>query len=524
MDATAVTRLVARLAELAGARIRAVREFGPVVDVELERQRTRRHLAVVTRHPGPWALVLDESPFAGMLAPERLVRIRGYRVTHVARPGGDRVVDLSLSSPDGDDGWTLRIGLYGARAGLVVLRGEREIERLGAAVHVRPRDADAPPTAAAPVRVDSGEPGASAVEAASSSVPSDPEPASVHEAARVLEAARAEMRRALARPLRRHARRLRRLCEHLERDARTAAGHERVRREAETLAANRWRLERGARRVRLADVHDPDVELDIELDPAEPVQAQIDARFRRARRLERRLEHATRRLELARRELSEVEAAADAIEAAAGVREAARLAEAARVHFGLDGGSHDTGDAHRPGGAGGARGGGHRGAGRDARAGEARPHGTAPRGRASATGRRTRTGERHGRAHAFRRFDLGGGWFALVGRDDRANDELTFHHAAPDDVWLHAQGVPGSHVVLKGSAGSGNPPRSVLERAASIAAHFSRARHSSLVPVIWTRRRYVRKFRGARPGQVRCEREKTLVVPPELPPSAPDAP
>ena len=119
-------------------------------------------------------------------------------------------------------------------------------------------------------------------------------------------------------------------------------------------------------------------------------------------------------------------------------------------------------------------------------------------------------------AEPYRRIDLGEGWFALVGRSSRDNDELTFKHAAPDDLWFHAQSVPGSHVILK-SPGPDQPPGHILERAASVAAHYSRSRHSGLVPVIYTRRKYVRKFRGSKPGQVRCEREKMIMVAPELP-------
>ncbi len=107
----------------------------------------------------------------------------------------------------------------------------------------------------------------------------------------------------------------------------------------------------------------------------------------------------------------------------------------------------------------------------------------------------------------------------IVGRNNRENDEVTFSHAAPNDIWFHAQGVTGSHVVLnRREGGIGNPPASIIERAASVAAHYSRARHSALVPVMYTLRKYVRKFRGARPGQVKCEREKTVMVPPKLPP------
>ena len=64
---------------------------------------------------------------------------------------------------------------------------------------------------------------------------------------------------------------------------------------------------------------------------------------------------------------------------------------------------------------------------------------------------------------------------------------------------------------------TGNPPATVLEAAASIAAFYSKSRHSNLVPVIYTHRKYVRKFRGAKPGQVMCEREKTIFVEPKLP-------
>ena len=105
----------------------------------------------------------------------------------------------------------------------------------------------------------------------------------------------------------------------------------------------------------------------------------------------------------------------------------------------------------------------------------------------------------------------------LVGRNNRENDTLTFRSAHPDDIWMHAQQTPGSHVVLKSTGGTGNPSRAVLETAAGIAAYFSKARHAGLVPVIYTLRKYVRKFRGARPGQVTCEREKTIFAEPKLP-------
>jgi predicted ribosome quality control (RQC) complex YloA/Tae2 family protein len=82
--------------------------------------------------------------------------------------------------------------------------------------------------------------------------------------------------------------------------------------------------------------------------------------------------------------------------------------------------------------------------------------------------------------------------------------------------------VAGSHVILRSRGGKDQPPAAVIERAASLAAHFSKARHSGLVPVIYTQRKYVRKFRGAQPGQVTCEREKLVMVPPALPDTDPE--
>jgi predicted ribosome quality control (RQC) complex YloA/Tae2 family protein len=118
---------------------------------------------------------------------------------------------------------------------------------------------------------------------------------------------------------------------------------------------------------------------------------------------------------------------------------------------------------------------------------------------------------------SYRSFDIDERWFALVGRSNFENDEITFKVAKPNDFWFHAQGVPGSHVVLRSRGGSDGPPARVIQLTASLAAHFSKAKHSSLVPVIYTQRKYVRKFRGARPGQVTCEREKMVMVPPALP-------
>jgi len=119
---------------------------------------------------------------------------------------------------------------------------------------------------------------------------------------------------------------------------------------------------------------------------------------------------------------------------------------------------------------------------------------------------------------AGRAFVLPGGFVARVGRSARENERLTFDVAKPDDWWLHAQGIPGAHVILTG--GRGAPPPSVVAAAAAIAAYYSAGRNAGKVAVDITRRRYVRRIRGGRPGQVTYRGERTLVVTPGLPVAA----
>ena len=114
----------------------------------------------------------------------------------------------------------------------------------------------------------------------------------------------------------------------------------------------------------------------------------------------------------------------------------------------------------------------------------------------------------------YLRFRTSGGLEVRVGRNSRANDELTLHHAAPDDIRMHARAVGGAHVVLRWPDPTSNPPQRDLEQAAALAALHSKGRHAGIVPVDWTRRKYVRKPRQAPAGSVRVERVKTVFVTP----------
>ena len=117
----------------------------------------------------------------------------------------------------------------------------------------------------------------------------------------------------------------------------------------------------------------------------------------------------------------------------------------------------------------------------------------------------------------FRRFALADGYEVWVGRNAKQNDALTFRHARKYDLWMHARGVGGSHVVLRLPNRHAQPGQPMLEQAAAIAAHFSKAQGSTLVPVMIAPRKYVRKPKGAPPGAVVVEREDVLIVEPRLP-------
>ena len=102
-----------------------------------------------------------------------------------------------------------------------------------------------------------------------------------------------------------------------------------------------------------------------------------------------------------------------------------------------------------------------------------------------------------------------------VGRNNKSNDLLTFEYAKKDDLWLHAKDAPGSHVVIK-KQGVSPIPKTVIEKAAELAAYFSKKKTEKIAPVIYTEKKYVRKIKGSLPGQVAVIKEQVLLVQPKL--------
>jgi len=138
-----------------------------------------------------------------------------------------------------------------------------------------------------------------------------------------------------------------------------------------------------------------------------------------------------------------------------------------------------------------------------------KPNLTMPRRNPTQAGRAK--GRQEQRQGPFRRFTSSDGLAIYVGRNARENDELTFGLAKSDDLWLHARGTPGSHVVVRLEKGSDPPPETIRD-AATLALLYSDLKKSGKGDIIYTRRKWVKKAKGQAPGAVTVTQEKSLHV------------
>jgi predicted ribosome quality control (RQC) complex YloA/Tae2 family protein len=279
--------------------------------------------------------------------------------------------------------------------------------------------------------------------------------------------------------LARRSRAVERLVANLARDLARADQGELYRRKAEALAANLHRLRQGTNEVVLADLRDG-TPLTIALDPARSPAHNLEAWFKQAHKADKGLAIIRHRLDEARAEQEELADAAAALAAVTGTDLSPDQRLAAQQAW-------RAAHGHRLGSFGG------------------QPSGSTDRRKAEQPV-----------ARPFRRYLIDGTWEVWVGRNNRENDELTHRAAHARDIWLHAQGVSGSHVILRTG---GHPERvtaDVLAKAAALAALHSKARHSQLVPVIHTERRYVRRPRKAPPGTAVCLRDQSVFVEPGI--------
>ncbi|MCP9768896.1 DUF814 domain-containing protein [Lacihabitans sp. LS3-19] len=112
----------------------------------------------------------------------------------------------------------------------------------------------------------------------------------------------------------------------------------------------------------------------------------------------------------------------------------------------------------------------------------------------------------------FKEFNIEG-HLILVGKNAKNNDILTLKHAQKEDYWLHARDCSGSHVVIK-RKNKENLPNHIIEYAASLAAFYSKRKNESVVPVIFTQKKFVRKTKGLADGKVIVDKESTIMIEP----------
>jgi predicted ribosome quality control (RQC) complex YloA/Tae2 family protein len=312
----------------------------------------------------------------------------------------------------------------------------------------------------------------------------------------------AERRVEIARALKRYHARLARRVEALRGDLAEARRAGEFRTWAETLLAYLRQVPPHAASVVLPDPSDAARNLTIELDPKVSAQANAARYFKRAAKAERGLKQVPPRLSAASAEAHELEVLlARVATVEEGASDTARVddptldrdleAALATLPVGLRSVLRTPGGSSR-GAAGSARAGGV--------AAVASGEDRAPSARLQP--RRLKSGE---------------GWDVLIGRNNDGNDYLTHHLARPEDYWFHVHGAAGSHVVLRRGKGKNEPSRATVEEVASWAAFYSQARTAGRVPVIVTRKKYVRKPRKGPPGLALCTNEKTVMVRPAEP-------
>lgn len=281
-------------------------------------------------------------------------------------------------------------------------------------------------------------------------------------------------RRRILEAVRAHTKRLVRRAEAVRGDLARLDDAPRLQRTGRMLLAQGDRIPRGATKAMLDDWEAGGV-LEVTLDPSLPAKAQAARWFDKAKKLARgeapmraRLEATGRALEAARALEAEL-TAADVVAPASIEAFTARAREVGALRRGAE-----------------------------------------PRTGASTTAARTKR-PREPKRLPYVEYRGHRGRPILVGRGAKDNDALTLHVAKPSDLWLHARGVAGAHVVVPLARGA-SCPQDLLIDAAHLAAHHSDARGERRVEIAYAERRHVRKRKGAPAGEVLVEREKVLVL------------
>lgn len=92
------------------------------------------------------------------------------------------------------------------------------------------------------------------------------------------------------------------------------------------------------------------------------------------------------------------------------------------------------------------------------------------------------------------------GFQIFVGRNNKENEEISFFKGQPNDIWMHIKDIPGSHVLILRN--NQELPNDVLLHAANLACEHSKAKKSDKVTVDYCERKFVKKIKNSKPGNV----------------------
>ncbi|MEK7293942.1 MAG: NFACT family protein [Nitrospirota bacterium] len=398
--------------------------------------------------------------------------IQGARIDAIRQVSGDRIVRMNLTAREG--ACVLVAELTGRHADLLLLDGREQAlaslnenrDRVGHAYQPPARQPHTPRETAE-----------------SWPAPSDDRPFPVSTlleeryGQREASLAVARLRQSRLTELKKSIKKATRRIDALREDLDKANRYRDYARYGELLKANLGTIRKGHERVTVVDYFDPaQPELVIPLDPSKTPQGNMDDYFKKHRKFLAAGQEIRPRIETMEGELAALRKEQQAIQEGSWTPPEPATAPA-------------QGDRSR----------------------SRTPHpstGSGSRAQSRDTSRLTPHSQRSG---PFRRFTSADGLPIYVGRNAKENEELTLKFAHSDDLWLHAQGVPGSHVVVRLEKGA-NPPPDTLKDAATLALLYSDLKKSGKGDVIYTRRKNVRKAKGRPPGTVMVTQEKAIFL------------
>lgn len=405
--------------------------------------------------------------------------LQGGRIHSVAQAAGDRIVYITIAAHGKQ--YTLVIALIGQQSNVflldersVILRSLRPSRQHSGVVYLPPKNnREIHPTESwgSEPLLETGS--HSATQPFSTASPSASPLGSAHRfplsayLERVYdekeqEAVRNHHRNQRLVQLRKTLKRIRKRMAALEQDLAAVARYREYGRYGELLKGSLHSISPGDKTVTVIDYYDPQLpELTLSLDPAKDPSGNLDEYFRKYQKYVSAERHLRPRLEATKQEASRLEREIFALERGEPSEAIPGILETL---------------GHRP-----------------------SPHARLDQEPGSS------------KARGYREFRSQDGLPILVGKTASDNDALTFKIAAPDDLWLHARGVPGSHVVIR-LPKSHAVPSTTLHDAATLALWYSDLRKSGRGEVLYTKRKFVKKAKGHKPGVVHVSREQTLWI------------